>query len=178
MIKEELKTIRKEFLDKMEAQLRESCKPEDDLFYHHPNEDHIVLSHALFWMMSKPLANKMSHHQCFLLLRKYQEEMLEAYLTESEDFSELLHYCNIIYNILPFVMKSYEQSSRNERLSRKLSAIAIIAAGYGGDIDTDTAYDLLDDMDFNRYGKVVCPEIERMLPMLNKLVEEQMNMSL
>lgn len=93
--------------------------------------------------------------------------MLEAYLTESEEFAELLHYSNIIYNILPFVMKSYEQSSRSKRLSRKLSAIAIVAAGYGGDINTDTAYDFLDDMDFNRYGKVICPEIERMLPMLN-----------
>jgi len=29
-------------------------------------------------------------------------------------------------------------------------------------------------MNFNRYGKVVCPEIERMLPFLSKMVEEQM----
>ena len=29
----------------------------------------------------------------------------------------------------------------------------LVAAGYGGDIDTDTAYGLLDDMNFNRYGK-------------------------
>jgi len=104
--------------------------------------------------------------------------MLEAYLTESEDFAELLHYCNVIYNILPIVMQAYGQSGRSMRLNRKLSATAIVAAGYGGDIDTDTAYDLLDDMDFNRYGKVVCPEIERMLPMLSQLVEEQMNMFL
>lgn len=174
MSKEELKAIRKEFLSNMETKLQKVSKPEDDLFYYHPNEDHIVLSHALFWVMSKPLATKMTHHECFLLLRKYEEEMLEAYLTESEVFAELLHYCNIVYNILPFVMKSYEVSSGSERLSRKLSAIAIVAAGYGGDLDTDTAYDLLDDMDFNRYGKVVCPEIERMLPFLNKMVEEQM----
>lgn len=175
MTKEELKAERKQFLSNMEAKLQKISKPEDDLFYHHPNEDHIILSHALFWMISKSLATKMSHHLCFQLLRKYEEEMLEAYLTESEDFAELLHHCNTVYNILPFVMKVYEQSARSERLSRKLSAMAIVAAGYGGDIDTDTAYELLDDMDFNRYGKVVCPEIERMLPSLNKMVEEQMN---
>ena len=172
MTKEELKNIRKKSLDAMEARLLENRKLEDDLFYHHLNEDHIVLSHALFWIMSKPLAPKMSHHECFLLLRKYEEEMLEAYLTESEDFAELLHYCNVIYNILPIVMRAYGQSGRSMRLNSKLSATAIVAAGYGGDIDTDTAYDLLDDMDFNRYGKVVCPEIERMLPMLNKMTEE------
>ena len=107
-----------------------------------------------------------------------QEEMLEAYLTESEDFPELFSHCNIIYNILPYVMKEYEQSGRSERLSRKLSAIAVVASGYGGDIDTDTAYDLLDDMDFNKFGKVVCPEIERMLPCLNQMVEEQIDFNL
>ena len=174
MTKEELKAIRKEFIDRMAARLQKNSKPEDDLFYYHPNEDHIVLSHAFFWVMSKPLVTKMSHHLCFQLLHKYQGEMLEAYLTESEDFPELLSHCSTIYNILPYVMKEYESSGRSERLSRKLSAIAVVASGYGGDIDTDTAYDLLDDMDFNKYGKVVCPEIERMLPRLNGMVEEYM----
>jgi len=27
--------------------------PEDSLFFYHPNEDRIVLSHALFWVMTK-----------------------------------------------------------------------------------------------------------------------------
>ena len=43
-------------------------------------------------------------------------------------------------------------------------------------IDADTAYDLLDDMDFNRYGKVVCPKIERTHPHLKRMAEEQMSM--
>ena len=53
---------------------------------------------------------------CFQLLHKYQGEMLEAYLTESEDFPELFSHCNTIYNILPYVMKEYEQSV-NDRYS-------------------------------------------------------------
>ena len=160
----------------MATRLQKISKPEDDLFYHHPNEDHIVLSHAFFWVMSRPLVTKMSHHLCFQLLHQYEEEMLEAYLTESEDYPELLNHCKTIYNILPYVMKEYELSGRSERLSRKLSAIAIVASGYGGDIETDTAYDLLDDIDFNRFGKVACPEIEKMLPHLNQMVEEQMKL--
>lgn len=174
MTKEELKAERRKFIGNMQARLQQNSQPEDDLFYYHPNEDHIVLSHALFWVMSKPLVTKISHHLCFQLLHKYEEEMLEAYLTESEDFPELFSHCNIIYNILPYVMKEYEQSDRSKRLNRQLSAIAIVASGYGGDMDTDTAYDLLDDMDFNMYGKVCCPKIERMLPRLNGMVEEQM----
>ena len=177
MTKEELRATRQQFMAKMEARLRESSKPEDDVFYHHPDEDHIVLSHVLFWVMSKPFISKMPHHECFLLLHKYEEEMLEAYLTESEDFPELLSYCNIIYNIFPIVMKTYEQSTKSKRLSRKLMMTAVVAAGYGGDIDTELAYDLLDDINFNPLGKVVCPAIERMLPFLNKMVMEEMNLN-
>ena len=30
---------------------------------------------------------------------------------------------------------------------------------------------MLDDMDFDKYGKVMCPKIEQMLPKLMKMVE-------
>ena len=35
--------------------------------------------------------------------------------------------------------------------------------------------ELLDDMDFDRYGKVKCSKIEQMLPKLMKMVEGEMN---
>jgi hypothetical protein len=35
----------------------------------------------------------------------------------------------------------------------------------------ELANTLLDDMDFDRYGKVKCPKIEGMLPKLMKMVE-------
>lgn len=55
--------------------------------------------------------------------------------------------------------------------ARKLAAIAVVAAGYGGDMDEELCNELLDDMDFDRYGKVKCPKIEGMLPKLMKMVE-------
>ena len=164
---------RKKIIMDLKAKLNMVGKPEDSIFYYHLNEDHVVLSHALFWMMSKPLASKMPHHKCFSLLRQYQEEMLEAYLTESGDFAELLDSCNTLYNILSFAVQAVVPAGRIERLSRKLQAIAVVSAGFGGDMLTADACQLLDDMDFNRYGKVVCPEIERMIPMLNRMVEEE-----
>ena len=170
---QELKAARKEFFEKMEARLKADGEPDDSPFYYHPNEEHIVLSHALFWVMSKPFVTQLPNNQCFLLFRQYEEEMLEAYLTEDESFAELLKYCNILYQVFPMVIKQYVHSDRSARLTRKLSAIHIVASGFGGDIDTQSAYDLLDNIDFNRYGKVVCPEIERMLPMLNQMVEEE-----
>jgi hypothetical protein len=56
--------------------------------------------------------------------------------------------------------------------ARKLAAITIVAGGYGGDMPEDLAYDLLDDIDFY-YNKVKCRKIEKLLPVLNKLVIEE-----
>ena len=97
MNKEERNTFRKEMLGKLEEQWAKNNRPEDDLFYYHPSEDKIVLSHSLFWVMTQNIKGKVGKEKYLLLLRQYQEEMLEAWLTESSDFKDLLHYCNVIY---------------------------------------------------------------------------------
>ena len=171
MNKEERNTFRKEMLGKLEEQWAKNNRPEDDLFYHHPSEDKIVLSHALFWVMTQNIKGKVGKEKYLLLLRQYQEEMLEAYLTESEDFKDLLHYCDIMYNALPMLLRStYDFHIHLD--ARKLAAITIVAGGYGGDMPEDQAYDLLDDIDFY-YNKVKCRKIEKLLPVLNKLVIEE-----
>ena len=81
MINKELQDIRKQMIDKMEQRLAKSQKPEDDIFYYHSCEDRIVLSHALFWVMTQNIKGNIAKENYFLLLRQYQEEMLEAYLT-------------------------------------------------------------------------------------------------
>ena len=63
---------------------------------------------------------------------------------------------------------------RGDKGASKLAAIAVVAAGYGGDMDGELANALLDDMDFDRYGKVKCRMIEEMLPKLMKMVEGEM----
>ena len=50
--------------------------------------------------------------------------------------------------------------------------IFIVAGGYGGDMPEEQADELLDDIDFY-YNKVKCRKIEQLLPMLDKMVEEQ-----
>ena len=67
----------------MEQQLKEiHPKEENRLFYHHSSEDRVVLSHALFWTMTLPqkFKSKIRKEKFFLLLRQYQEEMLDASL--------------------------------------------------------------------------------------------------
>ena len=174
MDKNELKEIRRQKFAQMEQQLKEMHpKEEDSLFYYHSSEDRIVLSHALFWVMTQPqcLKGKIRKERFFLLLRQYQEEMLDAFLTEDDYFPELLRYCNILFEILPMILMS--TALRTDKDARKLAAIAVVATGYGGDMDEELANELLDDMDFH-YNKVKCRKIEQMLPKLMKMVEGEM----
>ena len=171
MAAKELRGLRKEMFAEMEQRLNVNRKPKDNFFYYHSSEDRIVLSHALFWVMTQNIRGHIAKEKYFLLLRQYQEEMLSAYLTESDEFTELLHYCNVMYETLPIILKGV-YDLRIDKDAHRLAAIAIVAGGYGGDMPEDQAYDLLDDIDFY-YNKVKCRKIEKLLPVLNKLVIEE-----
>ena len=163
----------KEFAQ-MEQRLQEMHpKEEDRMFYYHSSEDRIVLLHPLFWVMTQPqcLKGKIRKERSFLLLRQYEEEMLDAFLQDDDYFSDLLHYCNILYEMLPTILMS--TAFRSDKDARKLAAIAVVAAGYGGDMDEELCNELLDDMDFH-YNKVKCRKIEGMLPKLMKMVEGEL----
>ena len=113
----------------------------------------------------------MRKEKFFLLLRQYEEEMLDAFLQDDDYFPELLHYCNILYEMLPTIlMSSY---LREEKDSRKLAAISVVAAGYAGDMPEDLANELLDDIDYH-FNKVKCRKIEMMMPRLMKMAERGM----
>lgn len=73
--------------------------------------------------------------------------MLDVYLTESDSFPELLHYCNIIYDTLPHIFRA-KYNLLTDRTTIKLAEISMVAADYGGDMDDDLCNELLDDMDF------------------------------
>ena len=73
--KQTLRERRKEMLCQMEQRLRESQpREEDSLFYYHASDDRIVLSHALFWVMTRSLKGKIAKERFLLLLRQYEEE--------------------------------------------------------------------------------------------------------
>ena len=174
MDKNELREIRKQKFALMEQQLKEiHPKEENRLFYHHSSEDRIVLSHALFWTMTLPqnFKSRLRKEKFFLLLRKYEEEMLDAFLQDDDYFSELLHYCNILYEMLPTILMA--SHLRTEKDARKLAAISMVAAGYAGDMDEELANELLDDIDYH-FNKVKCRKIEQMMPQLMKMVESEM----
>ena len=174
MDKKELKEIRKQKFAQMEQQLKEiHPKEEDSIFYYHSSEDRIILSHALFWTMTLPqyFKSKLRKEKFFLLLRQYQEEMLDAFLQDDDYFSELLHYCNLMYEMLSTILMA--SHLREEKDSRRLAAIAVVAAGFAGDMPEELADILIDDIDYH-YNKVKCRQIELIMPKLMKMVEEEM----
>ena len=139
--------MHKQMFAEMEEKLFKDSKPEDSSFYYHSSKDRIVLSHALFWVMTQNIKGTMAKQKFLLLLRQYQEEMFEAYLTESPDFNDLLHYCNVIYDMLPNILcEAFD--IRNDKDVCKLSAIMVVAGGYGGDMPESLCNELLDDIDF------------------------------
>ena len=143
------------------------------MFALHPDEEHIIVSHALFLMMSKPLAGKLPGLKGLFLLRKFEEEMLTAYLTESDEYPELLCYCNLLYDMLPYELAAAARNAAIASNVRKLQAIGMVAAGYGGIMEDDTVDDILDDMDFDRNNKVCSHVIELMMPQLNELEKRE-----
>ena len=174
MDKNELREVRKQKFAQMEQQLKEiHPKEEDSIFYYHSSEDRIVLSHALFWTMTLPqfFKSKLRKEKFFLLLRQYQEEMLDAFLQDDDYFSELLHYCNLMYEMLSTILMA--SHLREEKDSRKLAAVSVVAAGFGGDMPEELAIILLDDIDYH-YNKVKCRQIELIIPKLMKMVEGEM----
>lgn len=172
--KEELREERKQWFAQMEQKLQESwSSKEDRLFYYHSSEDRIVLSHAMFWTMTQLqfFKSKMKKEKFFLLLRQYEEEMLDAFLQDDDYFPELLHYCNILYEMLPIILGA--SHLRGEKDARKLAAIALVAAGYAGDMPEDLCNELLDDIDYH-FNKVKCRKIEGLMPQLMKMAESEM----
>lgn len=69
---------RRQMMINLEDTMLKGKTPEDSLFYYHSSEDRIVLSHSMFWVMTQSLKGKVAKEKNMLLIRQYQEEMLEA----------------------------------------------------------------------------------------------------
>ena len=116
-----------------------------------------------FGVMTQPqcLKGKIRKERFFLLLRQYEEEMLDAFLQDDDYFPELL----------PTILGA--SHLRTEKDARKLAAMSLVAAGYAGDMDEELCNELLDDMDYH-FNKVKCRKIEGVMPQLMKMVEGEM----
>ena len=136
-----------------ERKLLAQRPPEDGIFYLHPDEEHLIVSHALCRLMTRTSVKQYSRLKSLQLLRQYEEEMQEAWLTESPDIPDLLRYCNLMLEGLMYELKtSVEYSFLTPSQAHRLGSTLVVAAGYGGDMPDEEAWELLDDMDFEGTG--------------------------
>lgn len=89
-------------------------------------------------------------------------------------FSNCCVIATSLYEVSPYELPSAARNATIASKAKKLQASAMVAAGYGGDMDRDKVNDILDDMDFDYNNNVCCHLIERMIPQLNKMVEREM----
>lgn len=71
-----LRETRRLMMADLETSMLKGKSPEDSIFCFHSSEDRIVLSQALFWVITKSLKGKVAKGKNLLLLRQNQEEML------------------------------------------------------------------------------------------------------
>ena len=79
------KEMRRRMFDEMEQKLKETYSEEERMFYYHPSGERVVLSHAMFWVLSGTLRGKIRQEKYLLLLRQYEDEMQDAFLQELVD---------------------------------------------------------------------------------------------
>ena len=60
-----LRETRRLMMADLEKSMLKGKSPEDSIFYYHSSEDRIVLSHALFWVMTKSLKGKVAKEKNF-----------------------------------------------------------------------------------------------------------------
>ena len=71
-----LRETRRLMMADLESSMLKGKSPEYSIFYYHSSEDHIVLSHAPFWVMTKSMKGKVAKEKNLLLIRQYQDEIL------------------------------------------------------------------------------------------------------
>ena len=55
-------------------------------------------------------------------------DLPDVYLTESDEFPDLLRYCNIMYNVIPLILRGI-LFFRTDKSARKLAAICVVTGG-------------------------------------------------
>ena len=60
MVSEETKLLRRNMFPEWERELYANREPDFPDFYYHKSVERIVLSHALFWVMTKNFKNKVA----------------------------------------------------------------------------------------------------------------------
>lgn len=80
-----LRETRRQMMADLESSMLKGKSPEDSIFYYHSSEERIVLSHALFWVMTKSLNGKVAKEKNFNKVKCRKIEQILPQLNKMVD---------------------------------------------------------------------------------------------
>lgn len=80
-----LRETRRLMMSDLESSMLKGKSPEDSIFYYHSSEERIVLSHALFWVMTKSLNGKVAKEKNFNKVKCRKIEQILPQLNKMVD---------------------------------------------------------------------------------------------
>lgn len=121
-------------------------KPDDSMFYYHPSLERIILGLTMYEIASRPLLNKLRKSKSLSLYNIYINEMVTAWIDESDGFDYPFKALMILSETFNSLCKAFIIRHENLNVIRELQYSFCFWCGTAGDISEAKADELLDDI--------------------------------
>lgn len=123
-------------------------KPDDSIFYYHPDLERILLGLSIYAISSRPLVKDLGKAESLKILNIYITDLITAWIDEDDDaFKTMFDMTTTIAEaFIPCLRAAEEEYPTKKRQIIKLSSLYGHAIGCGGDMAPALAESLLDDL--------------------------------
>ena len=122
--------------------------PDDSLFYYHPGLERILLGLAIFTISSKQIFDKLGKQEPLSVLNIYVNKLVTAWIEEDDEAFETMFRLTMpvaeAFMICVFATKKQHPSKAKNLM--KLAHLFSYAVALGGDMNQESADELLDDL--------------------------------
>ena len=122
-------------------------KPDDSIFYYHPSLERIILGLAMYAIVSRPYLNKLGKAESLSLYNIYINEMVTAWIDDTDQFEYPFTMLMDLCEAFPFVCKEMSQQYPGQKkIIRHLQNTFFYWTAVAGDMNEVKANELLDDI--------------------------------
>lgn len=122
-------------------------KPEDSIFYYHSSMEKVLVSCAVFTMLTQGLEKELDDLKAIHLFRQYTRELIEGWQAGNGDFDFLFRSIGLTAECLPLMFVEGMNSRPGKKPAlKKLMAAFSIGLGYCGEMSQSKAEGLLADI--------------------------------
>lgn len=123
-------------------------KPDDSIFYYHPDLERILLGLSIFAINSGPLLQNLGKAESLKLLNIYTTDLITAWIDEDDEAFKTMFDLTMTMAeaYIPCLMGAEHEYPSKKKHLRKLAAFFSYAVATGGDMTPALAESLLDDL--------------------------------